>query len=42
MRFSCPASVVASVFVVVAFAGLAHAYDEPDAVKARFPDPPVH
>ncbi len=41
MRFSCPASVVASL-AVAAFAGFAHAYDEPDVVKARFPDPPVH
>ena len=41
MRSACPASVVASLFVA-AFAGFAHAYDEPDAVKARFPDPTVH
>jgi hypothetical protein len=40
MRFASAASVVVTL-LAAAFAGLGHAYDEPDAVKARFPDPPV-
>lgn len=40
MRFTSAASVVVTL-AVAAFAGVGHAYDEPDVVKARFPDPPV-
>jgi hypothetical protein len=40
MRLPCPIP-LATAILFAALATLAHAYDEPDAVKARFPDPPV-
>ena len=40
MRLSYPVTLGVAL-LAAAFATFAHAYDEPDAVKARFPDPPV-
>jgi hypothetical protein len=41
MRFCSPVPVAVTLFVA-AFATFACAYDEPEAVRARFPDPPIH
>ncbi len=41
MRLSYPVTLGVAL-LAAAVATLARAYDEPDAVKARFPDPPVH